>query len=77
MTILTKTMNEVFHEWISSKALEPHKYWSTSLIQACNTILEHASDALQHRLLKNSIKRILFLRYNGIGREVYFWDFNP
>jgi hypothetical protein len=60
MTILTKTMDEVFPGWISSKTLEPHNYWSTSPTQACNTILEHAGDALQHMLLKKSIKRIFF-----------------
>jgi hypothetical protein len=54
MTILTEIVDEVFPGWISSKTLEPHNYWSTSPIEACDTILECAGDALQHRLLKKS-----------------------
>jgi hypothetical protein len=60
MTILTETVDEVFPGWISSKTLEPHNYWSTSPIQACDTILECAGNALPHRLLKKSIIRIFF-----------------
>lgn len=52
MTILTEIVDEVFPGWISSKTLEPHNYWSKSPIEACDTILEWAGDALQHRLLK-------------------------
>jgi hypothetical protein len=71
MTILTKTMDEVFPMgWISSTTLEPHNYCCTSPRQACDTILEHASSALQHRLLKLPIKRNFSLRYSIIGREV-------
>jgi hypothetical protein len=70
MTILTKTMDEGFPGWISSETLEPHNYWSTTPIQACNTILERAWYALQHRLLLKSIKRHFFPTYSGIGREV-------
>jgi hypothetical protein len=43
-----------------AETLEPHNYWFRSPIQACDTILESTSDALQHRLLKKSIKRIFF-----------------
>jgi hypothetical protein len=71
MMILTETMDEVFSGWISSKTLEPHNYWSTSLIQTCDIILECAGDALQHRLLKKSIIRIFFPKYSAIGREVF------
>ena len=70
MTILTKTMDEVFPRWISSKTLEAHNYWSTSPIQACNTILECIGDALQYRIFKNSIKRKFSSSYHGIGHEV-------
>jgi hypothetical protein len=73
MTILTKTMDEVLSGWISSKTLEPYNYWSTSPIQACNTILERASDALQYRLVKNLLK-FFFPRYSGIGHEVIQWS---
>jgi hypothetical protein len=73
MTILTKTMDEVFPGWISSKTLESHNYWSTSPIQVCNTILECAGDALQHRLLQKSMKWIFFPRYSGIDHEVVQW----
>jgi hypothetical protein len=38
------------------ETLEPHNYWSRSPIQACDTILECASDALQHGLLKKLLK---------------------
>jgi hypothetical protein len=55
MTIPTETVDEVFPGWISSKTLEPHNYWSRSPIEACDTILECADDALQQRLLKKSI----------------------
>jgi hypothetical protein len=71
MTILTKIVDEVFPMgWISSTTLEPHNYCCTSLSQACDTILEHAGNALQHRLSKIPIKRIFCLRYSIIGREV-------
>jgi hypothetical protein len=60
MTILTETVDKVFPGWISSKTLEPHNYWSRSPIEACDTILECAGDALQHRLLKKSIKQFFF-----------------
>jgi hypothetical protein len=52
MTILQETVDEVFPGWISFKTLEPHNYWSRSPIEAYDTILEFAGDALQHRLLK-------------------------
>ena len=60
MTILIETMDEGFPGWISSKTLELHNYWSRSSIEACDTILECAGDALQHRLLKKSIKQKKF-----------------
>jgi hypothetical protein len=71
MTILTETVDEVFPGWISSKTLEPHNYWFTGPIEACDSILECAGDTLQHRLLKNSIKFYFFPRYSVIRREVF------
>jgi len=71
MTILTARVAEVFPGWISSKTLEPHNYWSNNPIEACDTILECAGDALQHRLLKYCMKKNFFLRYSAIGREVF------
>jgi hypothetical protein len=71
MTILTEPVDEVFPGWISSKTLEPHNYWSRSLIEACDTILECAGDALQHRILKKIYQKEFFPRYSAIGREVF------
>ena len=69
MTISKKIVDEVCYGWKSSETSKPYNFWSTCLIQACDTILEHARDALQHRLLKIPIKKDYFFGYNSNGRE--------
>ena len=64
-----ETVDEVFLGWISSKTLEPYNYWSRSPIEECDIILEYVSDALQHRILKKSIKQNFFPKNKWLETE--------